>query len=89
MFRCMQRTNIYLDDRQLTRLDRLAAGEGVSRAEVIRRIVDRALADADDDLAADLAAIDASFGVAPGLAAPALGTGERDGRLARLWRAAP
>lgn len=85
----MQRTNIYLDDRQLEQLDRLAVGEGVSRAEVIRRIVDRALAHGDDDMAADLAAIDASFGVAPDLAPPARRVGERDARLSRLWRTTP
>ena len=85
----MQRTNIYLDDRQLERLDRLAGGEGVSRAEVIRRILDRALAHADDDMAADLAAIDASFGVAPDLTPPARNLGERDESLTRLWRTAP
>ena len=37
----MQRTNIYLDERQVEALDRLAQTEGVSRAEVIRRLLDR------------------------------------------------
>lgn len=82
----MQRTNIYLDGRQLEQLDRLAADEGVSRAEVVRRIVDRALAGSDDDLAADLAAIDASFGALPELAVPARAT---EDRLARLRAALP
>ena len=85
----MQRTNIYLDDRQLEQLDRLAAGEGVSRAEVIRRVIDRALAAGDDDMSADLAAIDASFGAAPALEVPVRGSGDREERLARLWRATP
>ena len=85
----MHRTNIYLDDRQLEQLDRLAVGEGVSRAEVVRRIIDRALADGDDDRAADLAAIDASFGAAPELALPARSAGDRDEQLARVWRSAP
>jgi hypothetical protein len=58
----MHRTNIYLDDDQLHALDRLAAEEGASRAEVIRRLIDRSLTGVDDDLAADLAAIDDSFG---------------------------
>lgn len=56
---------------------RLAVGEGASRAEVIRRVIDRALAGADDDLAADLAALDSSFGASPSLSAP--------DRAARTW----
>jgi metal-responsive CopG/Arc/MetJ family transcriptional regulator len=34
----MTRTKIYLEDRQTAMLDRIAAEEGVSRAEVIRRL---------------------------------------------------
>jgi hypothetical protein len=82
----MTRTNIYLEDRQTAVLDRLAAEEGVSRAEVIRRLLDRALAGRDDDLAADLAAIDESFGVLDDAAVPARGTGDREDHLARMWR---
>ena len=48
MMWCMQRTNIYLEDRQTAVLDRLAAEEGISRAELIRRILDRALQGSDD-----------------------------------------
>lgn len=62
MIRCMQRTNIYLEDRQTTTLDRLAAEEGISRAELIRRILDRALQGHDGDRAADLARLDFAFG---------------------------
>jgi metal-responsive CopG/Arc/MetJ family transcriptional regulator len=58
---CMQRTNIYLEDRQTAALDRLAGEEGISRAELIRRILDRALR-GPDDLAADLAQMDFAFG---------------------------
>jgi hypothetical protein len=58
----MQRTNIYLDDEQLRALDQLAAQEGASRAEVIRRLIDRSLVGIGDDLATDLAAIEDSFG---------------------------
>lgn len=58
----MQRTNIYLDDAQIEALDRLAGDEGVSRAEIVRRLLDRSLAGDDRDLAADLQAIDESFG---------------------------
>jgi metal-responsive CopG/Arc/MetJ family transcriptional regulator len=57
----MQRTNIYLEERQTAALDRLAADEGVSRAELIRRILDRALRDRDDDRVVDLARLDHAF----------------------------
>lgn len=56
----MQRTNIYLDERQAQALDRRAAADGVSRSELIRRPLDRALRGGADDLEADLAAIEAS-----------------------------
>lgn len=70
---------------------RPGVGEG-SRAEVIRRVIDRALAGADDDLAADLAALDSSFGASPSLSAPDRAsrtwavTGDRP---ARAWAVAP
>lgn len=59
----MQRTNIYLDDRQCAELDRLAADRGISRAALIRELIDQGLGHDTQDLADDLAAIDASFGV--------------------------
>src|SRR5947208_3356242 len=40
MMWCIQRTNIYLDERQCELLDRLASEEGVSRAELIWRLLD-------------------------------------------------
>jgi metal-responsive CopG/Arc/MetJ family transcriptional regulator len=58
----MQRTNIYLDDAQIEALDRLATARGVSRAEVVRRLIDRALHGDERDAASDLAGIEASFG---------------------------
>lgn len=58
----MNRTNIYLEPAQAERLDRLAKQEGTSRAELIRRLLDRAMAGRDGDLDSDLAAIDSSFG---------------------------
>jgi metal-responsive CopG/Arc/MetJ family transcriptional regulator len=82
----MTRTNIYLADRQTALLDRLASEEGISRAELIRRLLDRALAGRDDDLAADLAAIDESFGVLAGVADPVRSAGDREEHVARLWR---
>jgi hypothetical protein len=60
---CMNRTNIYLSDEQIAQLDRRARAEGVSRAELIRQLLDRLLYGESDQLSADLAAIDASFGL--------------------------
>jgi Ribbon-helix-helix protein, copG family len=42
---CMKRTNIYLAEGQAAALDRVAAAEGVSRAELIRELIDRAIGD--------------------------------------------
>jgi Ribbon-helix-helix protein, copG family len=61
----MRRTNIYLSDEQRAALAARAAAEGTSAAELVRRLIDRALlgsSDDLDDLTADLAAVDASFG---------------------------
>ena len=46
----MQRTNIYLEERQTRALNRLATAAGVSRAEMLRRILDRGLAGEADTL---------------------------------------
>lgn len=62
MLRCMERTNIYLDARLRAELDARAVAEGVSRAELIRRLLTSALTDGVDDLQSDLAAITESFG---------------------------
>ncbi len=59
----MRRTNIYLTDEQRAALGSRAAAEGISAAELVRRLIDRALLDGSEDLADDLAAIDMSFGV--------------------------
>lgn len=88
MMRCMTRTNIYLADEQTAVLDRLASEEGVSRSELIRRLLDRALAGQDDDQAADIAAIDDSFGVLEDVEIAGRGAGEREAHLARMWQAA-
>lgn len=84
----MTRTNIYLEERQTAILDRIADEEGVSRAEVIRRLIDRALAGRDDDLTTDLAAIDESFGVLGELDVPARGANDREAHLSRMWQVA-
>ena len=61
----MRRTNIYLDEHQSTALDQVARTQGISRAELIRRLIDRSLSDSEAaDLDADLAAIRDSFGIA-------------------------
>lgn len=89
MLRCMQRTNIYLDDRQIELLDRLAAAEGVPRAEVIRRLLDRSLAGADSTLEADLSAIDVSFGSLANVEYDDRGPGDREHHLAEMWQLQP
>ena len=43
MMWCMKRTNIYLAEGQAAALDRVAKAEGVSRAELIRELIDRAI----------------------------------------------
>jgi metal-responsive CopG/Arc/MetJ family transcriptional regulator len=83
---CMQRTNIYLDEAQTALLDRLAAEEGISRAEMIRRLLDRALGDGLHDLTTDLEAIDASFGVLADVEAVERGPDARQAHLDRMWR---
>jgi hypothetical protein len=62
MVRCMHRTNIYLTDEQVALLDLRAEAEGMSRAELIRKLLDQLLHTDSDRLGADLAAIDVSFG---------------------------
>lgn len=58
----MKRTNLYLDERQTAALDEVARGQGISRAELVRRLVDRGIGARSADLDADLAAIEESFG---------------------------
>jgi metal-responsive CopG/Arc/MetJ family transcriptional regulator len=45
----MNRTQIYLDDEQTTRLDKRAAAEGTSRSMLIRRAVDIYLSQEEQD----------------------------------------
>ena len=82
----MRRTNIYLDDQQTASLDRLAGQEGVSRAELIRRLLNRALAGGDDNLTSDLKAIEDSFGALRDVDLPERFPGHREQHLARVWR---
>jgi metal-responsive CopG/Arc/MetJ family transcriptional regulator len=62
----MNRTNIYLDEEQTRSLDEAARAQGISRAALIRRLIDRGLDQSDGDLESDLAAIEASFNVLSG-----------------------
>lgn len=82
----MKRTNIYLDEEQTASLDKLAAQEGVSRAELIL-LLNRALTTAGDDLASDLQAINDSFGTLRHLDPPVRRSGGREQHLAQVWRA--
>ena len=85
MMWCMKRTNIYLAEGQAAALDRAAEAEGVSRAELIRELIDRAIGGHPGaDLAADLAAINASFGALAGQEAFSRARDERMDYLDRL-----
>lgn len=87
MIWCMKRTNIYLDEEQTVTLDRLAEQQGVSRAELIRQLLDRALNSTDDDLASDLKAIADSFGaLRDDIELPDRRPGSREEHLAEIWR---
>lgn len=77
----MQRTNLYLDERQTAALDQISRAQGISRAEVVRRVIDRSLASESADLDSDLAAIESSFGV---LAEAALSDRGPDARAAHI-----
>ncbi|MFL6120393.1 CopG family transcriptional regulator [Actinophytocola sp.] len=87
----MKRTNIYLDEEQAELLDSLAHSQGVSRAEIIRRLLDRSLHDEVDDVAVGLAAIDESFGVLADADDewPERRASGREDHLARMWAARP
>ena len=60
------RTQVYLTDEQRERVDRAAAAEGLTMAQVIRRALDEYL----DDLPDPDTALNATFGAAPDAATP-------------------
>lgn len=66
----------------------MAQAEGVSRAEIIRRLLDRVLDGPDESRLTLLAAIDASAGAAADITALERGTSGRDRHLDRVWNAA-
>jgi metal-responsive CopG/Arc/MetJ family transcriptional regulator len=82
----MRRTLIYLDEDQNEQLERLAEQEHVSRAELIRRLLSRALAGTDHDVEVDCAAIEGSFGVLADATAFERRRDERDEHLDRIRR---
>lgn len=85
----MKRTNIYLQEAQSAALEAMAMRQGLSRAELVRRLIDRELVGSDSaDLESDLAAIRESAGVLDGQV-PDLerGADDRARYLDRLWEA--
>ena len=61
----MKRTSIYLDEGQSAALEQVARSQGISRAELIRQLIDRSIgASGAADLDADLDAVRDSFGIA-------------------------
>ncbi len=77
---------IYLDERQAEELDRRAAAAGVSRSELIRRLVSRAMEGDADDAEADLAAIEGSHGALRDVEPSSRGDDERAAHLDSVWR---
>lgn len=57
---CMHRTNVYLTREQEAALAARARAEGVSRSDVLRAILDRALGLDGDDPVLDAAMLDAA-----------------------------
>lgn len=68
------RTQIYLSAEQRQRVDALAAAEGITMAEAIRRALDRYL---DAEAPDPTTALAATFGADPGAAAPDRGEWDR------------
>jgi len=77
---------LYLDDAQTAALDQVARSQGISRAELVRRLVDRGLGAHVGDFDADLAAIESSFGVLADDEPPARGPDTRAAQLDRMRR---
>ena len=61
------RTQVYLTEEQRTRIDTLAAAEGVTMAEIVRRALDAYL---DEESPDPRPALAATFGADPYAAAP-------------------
>jgi hypothetical protein len=80
----MKRTNLYLDEGQTAALDEVARGQGISRAELVRRLVDRGIGARPADVDADLAAIEESFGVLGDQQFPGRGPDARTAHLDKM-----
>ena len=85
----MERTNIYLEAEQTRELDRIATSEGISRAELIRRLLDRGLRGGPGDLESDLSAISETEGALADFDPVQRGVDERDAHLERMWQLRP
>jgi Ribbon-helix-helix protein, copG family len=86
----MRRTNIYLAEEQSAAVEDVARARGISRAELIRQLIDSGLSGTGSaDLEADLAAIDESFGILSDSGDfPARGDDDRARHLDRVARLA-
>lgn len=50
-----RRTSIYLEEAQAAALDQAALARGISRAELVRQLIDKGIGGSASDLEADLA----------------------------------
>ena len=82
----MRRTNIYLGEHQLEQLDAIAKQEGSPRAEVIRRLIDRALGDDVSPASSGKQAIEESFGALREFTSADRGPDLRGAHLDRMWQ---
>lgn len=88
---CMRRTNIYLEAEQALALAHVATAQGISRAELIRRLLDKGLRGGSGDEKFDLAAIESTAGAVPTAdpfvrAADDRADDDRAAHLDRVWR---
>ena len=74
-----------MDDATITHLDRLAGAQGVSRAEVVREMVEAGLANQDRDEQHDLRQLDITFGMAREIQFHREGGSARDIHLDEMW----
>lgn len=77
---------MYLDEAQTAVLDEVAHEQGISRAELVRRLLHRGIENTPVDQAADLAAIEDSFGVLADASFSGRGPDQREAHLDRLRR---
>ncbi|MCL2803931.1 MAG: ribbon-helix-helix protein, CopG family [Micrococcales bacterium] len=85
----MLRTNIYLDQGQVEALDAVADRDGVSRAEVVRRLIDRGLSGPGRNTDELLNAIRGAAGCCQAFEVPGRGPGAREEHLDQMWAKQP